>query len=118
MAIKTDAQLSIEADVIRNETIPSGNTKTRVADMLQDIIDSKPNTGTGRPVVVCGDYNLASNLFPSAGGTGTGGAIQKGNMFFGINSGKIAGIDLSAGCTLMAKGDAPGQTLSNWYIVL
>lgn len=43
MSQKTDAALTILADVIRNEVVLGGNTKGRVADMIQDIIDSKPN---------------------------------------------------------------------------
>lgn len=37
----TDAQLTTQANVIRNETQPNGNTKTRIANMYQAIIDSK-----------------------------------------------------------------------------
>lgn len=43
MAQKTDADLTIQADVIRNEAVAGANTKGRVADMAQDIIDSKAN---------------------------------------------------------------------------
>lgn len=40
-AQQTDASLTTQANVIRNETAPGGNTKTRIADMYQSIIDSK-----------------------------------------------------------------------------
>jgi hypothetical protein len=41
LAQQTDASLTTQADVIRNETAPGGNTKARIADMYQSIIDSK-----------------------------------------------------------------------------
>jgi hypothetical protein len=40
---KTDAELITEANVIAAETAPAGNTKTRVAQMIIDLIESKPN---------------------------------------------------------------------------
>lgn len=47
----TDAQLTTLANVIRNETSPGANTKGRVADMFQAIINSKQSlnysTATG-----------------------------------------------------------------------
>lgn len=43
MPNKTDAELTTEAQVIRDETDQYGNSKQRVYDILKDIIDSKPN---------------------------------------------------------------------------
>lgn len=40
-AQQTDESLTTQVNVIRNETSPGGNTKTRIADMYQSIIDSK-----------------------------------------------------------------------------
>jgi hypothetical protein len=39
----TDSQLTTQANTIRNETSAAGNTKVRIADMFQGIIDNKPN---------------------------------------------------------------------------
>jgi hypothetical protein len=41
--MKTDAELITEANVIANETTPGANTKGRVAQMIIDLIQSKPN---------------------------------------------------------------------------
>jgi len=43
MAQKTDAELDIEKDVIKNETDAGDNTATRVGQMFEDINDSKIN---------------------------------------------------------------------------
>lgn len=47
MPQKTDAELTTEAQVIRDETTELANTKTRVYDILKNIIDSKPNNSVG-----------------------------------------------------------------------
>lgn len=47
--ISTDAQLTTQANVIRNETAAGGNTKGRIADMYQAIIDSKVNRNDSIP---------------------------------------------------------------------
>jgi hypothetical protein len=43
MPTRTDAQLTTDANVIKNETAPGANTATRVGNMLIDLIDSKAN---------------------------------------------------------------------------
>lgn len=43
MAQQTDAQLTTQANVIRNEIVTNANTKVRVADMVQNLNDSKIN---------------------------------------------------------------------------
>jgi hypothetical protein len=43
MSVKTDAELTAEAEVIRDETVAKANTKGRIATMFEDIIDNKPN---------------------------------------------------------------------------
>jgi hypothetical protein len=46
MSQKTDIQLTSDSNVIRQETRRAFNTKVRVANMFQDIIDSKVNNTT------------------------------------------------------------------------
>lgn len=43
MAQKTNAELTTEANVIKNETADNANTAVRIGDMYLDIIDSKKN---------------------------------------------------------------------------
>lgn len=67
----SDAALTTQANVIRNETATGGNTKVRVADMFQGLIDSKlnllenlsdlDNAGTARTNL--GGTTVGSNLF-------------------------------------------------------
>lgn len=46
----TDAELTTQADVIRNETASGGNTKDRIADMFQALIDSKVNVAGSKTI--------------------------------------------------------------------
>jgi hypothetical protein len=43
MAQRTDAQLTTEKDVIKDETTANANSATRIGEMLENIIDSKVN---------------------------------------------------------------------------
>lgn len=54
IAQSTDAELTTQANVIRNETIPGANTPLRIGNMFRALIDSKKNideayTSTGSP---------------------------------------------------------------------
>jgi hypothetical protein len=66
----------------------------------------------------CGNVDLSSNLFPTTGGTGVGGAILKNNTFDVTVQGTPAGMTepILVGCTIRALADTPGQTLANWRV--
>ena len=61
-----------------------------------------------------GSYNASSNLYPSTGGSGTAGAILKGNLWYISVAGTLGGVLVSPGDTIRALVDSPGQTASNW----
>ena len=68
-----------------------------------------------------GEYDASSNLFPTTGGSGAGGAIKKGNEFNISVAGTLkdsaeASILVPAGSTIRALVDSPGQTGANWRI--
>lgn len=84
MAQKTDAQLTTEANVIKNETTAGANTATRVGEMLNDIIDSKLNNedaeadylaidgANANEDVDLGNYSLNAKSLHVKGTGGTG----------------------------------------------
>lgn len=86
-----------------------------VKSILSNVFVS--NAGIGS-VVYCGTVPLAANLFPVTGGTGTAGAILKGNWFrVTVSSTVLLGDDggiIPKGAMIMAAIDTPGQTSSNW----
>ncbi len=63
-----------------------------------------------------GNYNAGGNLFPSAGGSGTAGAILKGDIWTISVAGTLGGHPVTAGDVVRALTDAPGQTDANWAI--
>jgi hypothetical protein len=86
LAQSTDAALTTQSNIIRDETTPGGNSRTRVAAMFQAIIDSKPNLLstysnpswistlswskiTSTPTTLSG-YGITSPLPYAQGGTG------------------------------------------------
>ena len=64
-----------------------------------------------------GAYDASSNVFPSTGGSGTAGAIMKGDMFIISVAGTLGGTAVQVGDSLIASVDTPAQTASNWNIL-
>lgn len=83
---------------------------------MEDIADSLVFSTSGALVLV-GDADLSTNLFPASGGTGGGGSILKGNTFrvtVGGTPTGTGGIDPYAQITALT--DAPGQDITKWWI--
>jgi hypothetical protein len=90
----------------------SANIETEVtAGDWERISTIQPGT-----VIDCGAYNASGNVFPSSGGTGTAGAIQRGNTFDISVAGVLGGEAVPVGATIRAKINAPGNVLANWRI--
>lgn len=64
-----------------------------------------------------GNYNASSNLFPSTGGSGVGGAILKGDIWFISTGGTLGGTSVVVGSSVRSLVDSPGQTSTNWSIL-
>jgi hypothetical protein len=63
-----------------------------------------------------GNYNASTNLFPTTGGSGTAGAIKKGDLFTISVAGTLGGNAVTPGDVIRALSDTPGQTAANWAI--
>lgn len=63
-----------------------------------------------------GNYNASGNVFPSSGGSGTAGAILKGDIWTISVAGTLGGNAVGIGDTVRALIDTPGSTSSNWAI--
>lgn len=61
-----------------------------------------------------GAYDASGNTFPASGGSGTAGAILKGDMFVISVAGTLGGVDIQVGDSIIANVDTPGQTAGNW----
>jgi len=64
-----------------------------------------------------GNYDASGNVFPSTGGSGSGGAILKGDLWLISVAGTLGGVSVAIGDTIRALTDTPGQTAGNWAII-
>lgn len=64
-----------------------------------------------------GNYDASTNLFPASGGSGTAGAVMKGDLWYISVTGTLGGETASVGASVRALSDAPGQTSANWDIL-
>lgn len=92
------------------------------ANEIKNAVNSKldnpeVNAGAGaRPLVMCGSFDASAGLFPTSGGTGVGGVVQKGNIFPITGAGNLAGEPIPAIFSAMALQDAPGQDVAKWKL--
>jgi len=63
-----------------------------------------------------GNYDASGNVFPSSGGSGTAGAILKGDLWIISVAGVLGGVAVNVGDQVRALTDTPGQTASNWAV--
>jgi hypothetical protein len=64
-----------------------------------------------------GAYDASGNTFPATGGSGGGGAIQKGDIWIISVAGTLGGNAVVVGDSIIASVDTPGQTAGNWNIL-
>jgi hypothetical protein len=63
-----------------------------------------------------GNWDASGNLFPATGGSGTAGAILKGDVWRVSVAGTLGGEVADVGDSFRALVDTPGQTASNWAL--
>lgn len=64
-----------------------------------------------------GSYNASGNTFPASSGSGTAGAILKGDIWYISVAGTLGGTAVAVGDTVRALTDTPGQTTGNWDLL-
>ncbi len=64
-----------------------------------------------------GSYDASGNVFPSSGGSGTAGAILKGDLWYISVTGTLGTKVVEVGDSIRALTDTPGQTATNWDIL-
>lgn len=64
-----------------------------------------------------GSYSAAGNVFPSTGGSGSAGAINKADVFKVSVGGTLGGVLTEVGAELISLVNTPGQTAANWLII-
>jgi hypothetical protein len=61
-----------------------------------------------------GSFSAAGGTFPTTGGSGTAGAVLKGDIWTISVAGTLGGTAVNVGDTIRALVDSPGQTAGNW----
>jgi hypothetical protein len=61
-----------------------------------------------------GGYDASGNTYPTTGGSGTAGAVLKGDMWIISVAGTLGGEAVQVGDSIIANVDTPAQTASNW----
>lgn len=109
MAILIDANLDFQ-NVARGINIPtpiaSGDIvpKSYVDSAVMGLLDLR------------GDFSAALNTYPTTGGSGSSGAILKGDTWRISVAGTLGTNTVNVGDELLALVDTPGQTDASWAI--
>lgn len=64
-----------------------------------------------------GSYDASGNVFPSTGGSGSSGAILKGDIWTVSVAGTLGGVPVQVGDTVRALINTPGSTAGNWSVL-
>lgn len=97
-----DGTLSANSDTL----YPSQKSvKTYVDASVSGVLDDR------------GNWDASVNVFPSTGGSGPGGTILKGDLWFVSVPGTLGGTPVVVGNNFRALVDNPGQTATNWNIL-
>jgi hypothetical protein len=95
--------------------IPDAGTTTKTI-AFQEYVDAEISSAVVGLLDDRGNHDASSNTFPSSGGSGTAGAILKGDLWTISVGGTLGGVAVTVGDVIRAKVDAPGTTSSNWVI--
>lgn len=97
---KTDQSASYTGLSLVNKTFVEGAISAAAVGALKDR----------------GNYDASSNLFPSTGGSGTAGAVMKGDLWTVSVGGTLGGVTVTVGDVVRSLIDTPGQTAGNWVV--
>jgi hypothetical protein len=64
-----------------------------------------------------GGYDASVSTFPATGGSGSAGAVMKGDTWVISVNGTLGGTAIQAGDSIISNTDSPGQTAGNWNTI-
>lgn len=99
-------------DTIDNSGVSFSQTAGATCYAIQQMISAAIDAGVSFRTV----WDASGGTFPATGGSGSGGAIEKGNWWYISVAGTLAGQDVNPGDWITAIVDTPGQTGSNWLV--
>lgn len=108
--------LKLNSGATINNIDDTGTSYSSNAAMTAMGVQLAISTALDAGVSFRGGWDPVGGLFPSTGGTGTAGAIEKGNWWYITVLGTLNGQPVEPGDWITAVVDTPGQTGSNWLI--
>lgn len=109
--VQFNAPTSGQSILIAPETPPS--TSETIA--TEEYVDAEISAAVAGLLDLRGNYDASSNAFPSSGGSGTAGAILKGDFWYISVAGTLNGQAVNIGDSIYALNDAPSS--SQWEIL-
>ena len=101
--------LNVITDAASDVKYPSVKaTKTYADSLVTGLLDDRGNFTPG---------GTSPGAWPTTGGSGTAGAIMKGDIWFCSASGFMGTTAVVAGSSFRAVVDTPGQTAGNWNVL-
>ena len=100
--LDTDGTLAANSDT---KVATQKATKTYADGLVVGLLDDR------------GSYDASGNVWPSTGGSGTAGAILKGDLWYISVQGTLGGVLAVVGSSIRALVNTPGQTAGNWDIL-
>jgi hypothetical protein len=110
----TEASGDAQYEVLTNK---STDTALGTSDTLyptQNAVKTYADTLVAGLLDYRGAYDASVNTFPASGGSGTAGAVKKGDAWVISVAGTLGGSAIQIGDMLVANVDTPGQTDGNW----
>jgi hypothetical protein len=101
--------ISVTSDAASDTKYPSVKAAKTYADSL--VVGLLNDRGNFTPSV------SSPGSWPTTGGSGTAGAIKKGDLWFCAANGFLGTTAVVTGTSFRALSDAPGQTAGNWNIL-
>lgn len=105
-SVELVANKATDFAVVNNTLYPSVQAVKTYADgLVVGLLDDR------------GSYDASVNTFPASGGSGTAGAVLKGDLWYISVAGTLGGVAVGVGDSVRALADTPGQTAANWSIL-
>lgn len=114
--VATNKSTNVTTDGASDTKYPSVKAVKTYADAREVAAKAYADTLVVGLVDDRGNFDASGNAFPSSGGSGTAGAILKGDLWTVSVAGTLGGHPVTAGDLVRALVDTPGSTSANWAI--
>lgn len=115
----TQTALNLKEDLTNKSTSTSlgtSNTLYPTQNAVKVYTDSAISTATVGLLDDRGNYDASPNTYPATGGSGTAGAVLKGDLWTISVAGTLGGTAVTVGDVVRALIDTPAQVAANWAI--